>query len=143
MNIQESIGELPETCRAVIKRKDGHIVGVRVLTDDERIASLMAFLELAEIAGYTITPLTRKTRYNIGAGLNTRHHFLNTAAPPELTMAQHSFIRVSGGSLIPATPDTQRWLTERVKPVLLCMQISNRRVIPRFIVNFLTSQHGL
>lgn len=81
MNIQESIGELPETCRAVIKRKDGHIVGVRVLTDDERIASLMAFLELAEIAGYTITPLTRKTRYNIGAGLNTRHHFLNTAAP--------------------------------------------------------------
>lgn len=45
-----------ETCRAVIKRKDGHIVGVRVLTDDERIASLMAFLELAEIAGYTITP---------------------------------------------------------------------------------------
>lgn len=31
-------------------------------------------------------------------------------------MAQHSFIRVSGGSLIPATPDTQRWLTERVKP---------------------------
>ncbi|HFM5071418.1 TPA: hypothetical protein ACG7O0_003662, partial [Escherichia coli] len=56
MNIQESIGELPETCRAVIKRKDGHIVGVRVLTDDERIASLMAFLELAEIAGYTITP---------------------------------------------------------------------------------------
>ena len=46
MNIQESIGELPETCRAVIKRKDGHIVGVRVLTDDERIASLMAFLEI-------------------------------------------------------------------------------------------------
>ena len=56
MNIQESIGDLPEPCRAVSKRKDGHIVGVRVLTDDERIASLMAFLELAEIAGYTITP---------------------------------------------------------------------------------------
>ncbi|EES3718410.1 MULTISPECIES: hypothetical protein [Escherichia] len=56
MNTHKAISKLPDTCRAVIKREEGRVVSMRVLSDDERIASLMAFLELAEIAGYTITP---------------------------------------------------------------------------------------
>ncbi|EED0144975.1 TPA: hypothetical protein ACWKRV_002476 [Escherichia coli] len=56
MNTHEAISKLPDTCRAVIKREEGRVVIVRVLSDDERIASLLAFLELAETAGYTITP---------------------------------------------------------------------------------------
>ena len=56
MNTHKAISKLLDTCRAVIKREEGRVVSVRVLSNDERIASLMAFLELAEIAGYTITP---------------------------------------------------------------------------------------
>lgn len=47
-------------------------------------------------------------------------------------MAQHSFIRVSGGSPVTCDTDTQRWLTnDQPNRVLLCgADFKNRRVIP-------------
>lgn len=52
----DAISELPDTCRAVIKKEGGQIVCVRVLNDDERVASLTAFIELAEEAGFIVAP---------------------------------------------------------------------------------------
>ncbi|EAY0927142.1 hypothetical protein E1B77_20745 [Salmonella enterica subsp. enterica] len=61
MDVQNLVSELPDTCRVVIRKEGGLVVGTRVLSDSERIATLTAFLELVEEAGFIVTPPATQT----------------------------------------------------------------------------------
>ena len=52
---ETAVLNLPDDGRVLITCKDGAISSVRVVQDNEHMASLKALLELARLAGYTVT----------------------------------------------------------------------------------------
>lgn len=47
--------ELPLNGRTVITTENGMVKSVRVIRDDEHVATLMAFVDMALIAGYLLS----------------------------------------------------------------------------------------
>ncbi|WJV61025.1 hypothetical protein PCO87_14250 [Pectobacteriaceae bacterium C52] len=54
IDIDEVISGLSENCRVLIKCEHGQVVSVRIVGDDEHIATLNALIDLAKSAGYKI-----------------------------------------------------------------------------------------
>lgn len=52
---EEAASYLPENGRILITCKNGDIASMRVVHDNEHVASLNALFELAKLAGYTVT----------------------------------------------------------------------------------------
>ncbi|TKI06390.1 hypothetical protein FCN80_10240 [Martelella alba] len=53
-DFSEIIKYVPASCRVMITIENGHFITYRVLADDEHIASINAFVEIAKLAGYTV-----------------------------------------------------------------------------------------
>jgi len=51
---EEADSYLPEDGRVLVTRKNGKVTNVRIVHDDEHVASLNALFELAKLAGYTV-----------------------------------------------------------------------------------------
>ncbi len=60
INNNELANYLPRNGRAVIHCKNGEIISCTVIRNEEHIASLQTFLELAKMAGYTVQNLDEK-----------------------------------------------------------------------------------
>ena len=59
---KSAVGEvLPDNGRVLLTCKNGKVITVRVIHDDEHITTLKSLFELAELAGYTVVKKDKNT----------------------------------------------------------------------------------
>ena len=54
VDIEYLIKNLPENCRVAMRLEHGSVVSVRMIAEDEHIATINALIDIAKSAGYKI-----------------------------------------------------------------------------------------